>query len=80
MSFFDPHGVYVHRTKSTRKGQILQKKPRHILGALSYQDRVEAEKILKSFGLKAVPIVDPTPPTPSQPMQPFLYTFNLTAS
>ena len=62
MSFFDPQGLYVHRQKSTRKGQIIQKKPKHIIGALSKEDRDEAIKIIRCFGLKAVPKNAPVGP------------------
>lgn len=50
MSFFDPQGLYIHTQKSTKKGQILQKKPKHHLSATSATDIPFAKNVLLNQG------------------------------
>lgn len=48
MSFFDPQSLYVHHQRSTKKGQIIQKKPKNHVSATSASDIPFAEAVLKN--------------------------------
>lgn len=65
MSLFDPQHVYQPSTRITRKGQIIQKKPIERNPPLGVKDKDKAIHILKSFGLKAIPINAPPEPVPT---------------
>ena len=55
MSFFDPQGLYYHRQKSTRKGQIIQKKPQPKNGAIGYDEIPRSLSVLKTFQYQIFP-------------------------
>ena len=71
MSFFDPHGLYYHRQKSTRKGQILQKKPQSKNGAIDYDEVPRSIAVLKSFQFHIYP---PSWRLPQSYSLPFIYS------
>lgn len=50
MSIFDPHELYVHHQKSTRKGQIIQKKPVRHTGVLTEDQIPQAIQVLNAYG------------------------------
>lgn len=55
MSIFDPHQLYVHHTKSTRKGQVIQKKPIPPKYAMTREDINHAIERLRSIGYHIYP-------------------------
>lgn len=55
MSFFDPHKVYYHHQKSTKKGQIIQKKPQPKNGAIGYDEIPRSITVLKTFKYQVYP-------------------------
>lgn len=50
MSIFDPHELYVHHQKSTRKGQVIQKHPVRRTGALTEDQIPQALQVLTAYG------------------------------
>ena len=55
MSFFDPQSLYFHRQKSTKKGQIIQKKPQSLISATSSKDIPFAQAVLQNYGYGVYP-------------------------
>lgn len=55
MSIFDPHSLYVHHQKSTKKGQIIQKKPQKRLSAISKEEIPRSIMVLKTYGYTVSP-------------------------
>lgn len=59
MSYFDPQSLYVHRQRSTKRGQIIQKKPQPHVSATSPNDIPFAKSVLLNQGYKIYPPDDP---------------------
>lgn len=62
MSFFDPQHLYGYGKRSTKKGQIIQKKIIKRKGPLSEKDKKYAIDIINSFGYRIIPKNQPIPP------------------
>lgn len=55
MSIFDPHQLYYHRQKSTKKGQVIQKSPQPRYTAIDYSMIPQAINVLHSYGYEIFP-------------------------
>jgi len=65
MSSFDPHSIFQHKQRASKKGQVLRKKPIKQPRAYSGKDLADAKKVLKAYGIPYG--ISPAPPSPSDP-------------
>lgn len=66
MSIFDPQGLYIHYQKSTKKGQIIQKKPQKRMSAIKKEEIPRSIMVLNTYGYTVTP-PGGTPPSPPEP-------------
>ena len=59
MSIFDPHGLYFKHERKIHKGQIIQKRPTNLHGAITGDEVPRSERVLQGFGYYVFP---PTAP------------------
>ena len=55
MSIFDPQGLYYHHTRSTKRGQIYQKRPVESTSSISSRDVPHAINVLNTFNYNVFP-------------------------
>lgn len=77
MSIFDPQGIYFHRQKSTKKGQILQKRPKSNQGAIKMSEVPRSVNVLKTYGFTVIP-PGGQPPSPEPVARVARYSINTT--
>ena len=63
MSIFDPQSLYIHHQKSTKKGQIIQKKPQPKLSAIKKEEIPRSISVLSTYGYIVTP-PGGNPPSP----------------